>query len=73
MSAPEDWLPGFDDMLCERPRACLQCGHPAHRLDLRIIQGRAWAVAVCRGCLAQDPDLHQIDARLAARAQEEAC
>jgi hypothetical protein len=73
MSLEQAWTIAEDDMLCERYRACMQCGRPAARLDLRIIQDRAWAVSLCRGCLALDPDLHQIDARLRARAQEEAC
>lgn len=71
--SPFSWLAALDDMLTERHRVCMQCGHRADRLDLRIIDGRAWAVAVCRGCLARDPDCRQIDARLAARAREDAC
>jgi hypothetical protein len=71
--SPFGWLAALDDMLTERHRVCMRCGKEATRLDLRIIDGRAWAVAVCRGCLALDPDCLQIDARLAARAPEEAC
>jgi hypothetical protein len=65
----QDWTIAFDSMLVERHRVCIQCGRPARRLDLRIIQGTAWAVPLCRGCVALDPDGRQIDARLAAREE----
>ena len=74
MSAPFGWLAAHDDMLTERHRNCMACGRLATQLDLRVINNVAWAVSMCRACLALDPTWDKLDARLALRAREgEAC
>jgi hypothetical protein len=40
----------FDDLLVERPQACVCCRRRATWADIRVIHERAWCMALCARC-----------------------
>jgi hypothetical protein len=67
MTRRPDWTVAFDDLMCLRYQACLECGQPARRLDVLLVSGRVVMASRCLRCYARDTEAVQLIARLARR------